>query len=162
VLLGDLRDALETSHLDPSLLVLEIAEATIVDNIEAVAKRLAEFKSLGVRITVDNFGAAYATWSDLQRLPLDSVKIDRSLTADIGKEETGTAMVRTLVKIADGLGLQTIAEGVEDEQQLGELRDAGCTEAFGYLFSEAVDAEGISKLFANEDAPEPSERPGAD
>ncbi len=147
VLLGDLREALETSRLDPSLLVLEIAESTIVGNTVALSERLGEFKSLGVQIALDNFGAAYATWSELKRLPLDSVKIDRSLIADIGKEETGTSMVRTLVKIADGLGLQSVAEGVEDERQLQELRDAGCSGAFGYLFSKAVDADGIGKLF---------------
>ena len=147
VLLGDLRDALETSHLDPSLLVLEVAESTVVDDTAAVAERLNEFKALGVQTSLDNFGAAYATSSQLSRLPLDSVKLDRSLIADLGKQETGTAMVRTLLTIAHGLGLQSVAEGVEDEEQLKELRDAGCSGAFGYLFSQPVDAAAMDKLF---------------
>ena len=147
VLLGDLRNALETSRLDPSLLVLEVAEATIVENTAAVAERLGEFKALGVQISLDNFGAAYATLNQLRRLPLDSVKIDRSLIADLGRQDNGTAMVRTLVSIAHGLGLQAVAEGVENEEQLKELREAGCSGAFGYLFSHPVDAEAIDSLF---------------
>ncbi len=152
VLLGDLRNALETSRLDPSLLVLEVAEATVVKDTALVAERLAQFKELGVQIAVDNFGAAYATLSQLQRLPLDIVKIDRSLIADIGKDDTGTAMIRTLVQIADGLGLQTVAEGVEHEVQLNELRDAGCSGALGYLFSQPVDAEALDSLFDDAEA----------
>jgi diguanylate cyclase (GGDEF)-like protein len=151
VLLGDLRDALETSHLDPSLLVLEVAESTIVEDTAAVTERLGEFKALGVQIALDNFGAAYATLSQLRQLPLDSVKLDRSLIADLGKQDTGTAMVRTLVMIAHGLGLQSVAEGVEDEEQLKELRDAGCSGAFGYLFSQPVDADAMDKLFEEAD-----------
>jgi EAL domain-containing protein (putative c-di-GMP-specific phosphodiesterase class I) len=147
VLLGDLRNALETSRLDPSLLVLEVAEATIVENTAAVAERLGEFKALGVQISLDNFGAAYATLNQLRRLPLDSVKIDRSLIADLGRHDNGTAMVHTLVSIAHGLGLQAVAEGVENEEQLKELREAGCSGAFGYLFSHPVDAEAIDSLF---------------
>jgi diguanylate cyclase (GGDEF)-like protein len=158
VLLGDLQDALETSHLDPSLLVLEIAESTIVEDTAAIAQRLQEFKALGVRISVDNFGAAYATLGQLQRLPLDSVTIDRTLIADLGKQDTGTAMVRTLVEIASGLGLETVAEGVEDELQLEELRLAGCSGALGYLFSEPVDAEALDKLFENSELTTPAGR----
>jgi len=147
VLLADLRDALETSRLDPSLLVLEVSEATVVKDAEAIAERLTEFKTLGVQIAMDNFGAAYATLSQLQSIPLDIVKIDRSLVADIGKDDGGTAMIRTLVEIADGLGLRTVAEGVQDEEQLKELRDAGCSGALGYLFSEPVDADTLDALF---------------
>jgi len=160
VLLGDLRDALETSRLDPSLLVLEVAEATVVKDTALVAERLSEFKALGVQIAVDNFGAAYATLSQLQRLPLDIVKIDRSLIADIGKDDSGTAMIRTLVQIADGLGLQTVAEGVEHEVQLNELRDAGCSGALGYLFSQPVDAEALDTLFDDAEALAKSGSPG--
>jgi len=147
VLLDDLRNAIETSLVDPSLIVLEVAEATVVEDAATVAERLSAFKALGVQIAVDNFGSAYATLSQLQALPLDSVKIDRSLIADIGKQDSGAAMIRTLVQIADGLGLQTVAEGVEDEQQLKELRKAGCTGALGYLFSEPVEAETLDRIF---------------
>jgi len=160
VLLGDLRDALEISRLDPSLLVLEIAESTIVENSSDIAERLNEFKALGVRIAVDNFGAAYATLGQLQHLPLDSVTIDRQLIADLGKQDTGTTLVRTLVGIAGGLGLETVAEGVEDELQLEELRDAGCSGALGYLFSEPVDSEAMDKLFENGEALTPGARRG--
>jgi EAL domain-containing protein (putative c-di-GMP-specific phosphodiesterase class I) len=131
--------------------VLEVAESTIVEDTAAVTERLGEFKALGVQIALDNFGAAYATLSQLRQLPLDSVKLDRSLIADLGKQDTGTAMVRTLVMIAHGLGLQSVAEGVEDEEQLKELRDAGCSGAFGYLFSQPVDADAMDKLFEEAD-----------
>jgi diguanylate cyclase (GGDEF)-like protein len=155
VLLGDLRDTLKTSRLDPAHLVLEVSEATIAKDTVAVAERLAEFKALGVNIAMDNFGAAYATLSQLKLLPLDIVEFDRSLVADIGREASATELVRTLVRIADSLGLRTLAAGVENDNQLKLLRDAGCAGALGYLYSQPVDAGALDKLFRDSEAQAP-------
>jgi diguanylate cyclase (GGDEF)-like protein len=152
ILVADLRETLETSHLDPALLVLDVAESAVTMDIDAIAARLAEFKALGVRVALDNFGTAYATLSQLKLLPLDIVEFDRSLIADVGKEDSANALIRMLVQIADGLGLETFAAGVEDERQRDALVDAGCTQAFGYLYSQPVDAKALDKLFRDFEA----------
>ena len=146
-LLADLRNSLRTSRLNPASLVLEVAEATIATDTAAMAERLAEFKALGVHIAMDRFGAAYATFSQLKLLPLDIVEFDRSLIAGLGREDSASALIHTLVEIADSLGLATLATGVEDQAQLKELRDAGCAGALGHLYSQPVDAEALDQLF---------------
>jgi len=147
VLLGDLRDSLSLSRLNPALLVLEITEDVVMKDTGAMAERLREFKALGVHIAIDNFAADYGTLSQLTRLPLDIVEFDRSLIADIGKEDSAAALIHTLVQIADNLGLETVAAGVEDEAQLEELRSAGCAQAVGQPYSQPVSADELDKLF---------------
>jgi EAL domain-containing protein (putative c-di-GMP-specific phosphodiesterase class I) len=156
VLLGDLRDTLRTSRLNPARLVLEVAEATIARDTAAIAERLAEFKALGVHIAMDSFGAAYATLNQLKLLPLDIVEFDRSLIADLGKQDSAASLIRLLVQIADRLGLGTLAAGVEDECQLEELRDAGCAGALGYLYSQPVDSDALDRLFRDFEAQTPT------
>jgi len=155
-LLGDLRDSLDTSRLDPALLVLEVAESTVVHDALAVMERLNEFKALGVSITMDSFGAVYGALSQLKHLPLDILEFDRSLVADLGKDESTRALVRTLVQIANNLGLETLAIGVETEEQLSELRNVGCTGALGHLYSEPVDAEAFDAIFKEFDGFDPT------
>ncbi|MGA3351896.1 MAG: bifunctional diguanylate cyclase/phosphodiesterase [Acidimicrobiales bacterium] len=145
--LDDLRDSLFMSRLDPALLVLEVAEATFATETWAVAARLEEFKALGVSIAMDSFGASYAALSHLKHLPIDIVEFDRSLVAEIGRNDSAAALVRTLVKVAESLGLKTLAAGVEDEEQLKQLRNAGCSGALGHLYSEPVDADELDKVF---------------
>jgi diguanylate cyclase (GGDEF)-like protein len=156
VLLGDLRDTLRTSRLNPARLVLEVAEATIARDTAAIAEHLAEFKALGVHIAMDSFGAAYATLNQLKLLPLDIVEFDRSLIADLGKQDSAASLIRLLVQIADRLGLGTLAAGVEDECQLEELRDAGCAGALGYLYSQPVDSDALDRLFRDFEAQTPT------
>jgi diguanylate cyclase (GGDEF)-like protein len=145
--LSDLEESLRMSRLNPALLVLEVAEATVVTDARAVSKRLMEFKALGLSVAMDSFGAAYSALSHLKDLPLDIVEFDRSLIAELGKDDSAAALVRTLVQIAESLGLQTLAAGVEDEGQLDELRKAGCTGALGHLYSEPVDARALDAVF---------------
>ena len=150
-LLEDLRETLSLSRLDPGLLVLEVAEATVIGDPVAVTERLKDFKDLGVSVAMDSFGAAYAALSQLKHLPLDILEFDRSLVADVSKDDSAKALVRTLVQIAKGLGLQTLAIGVENEEQLGELRKAGCGGALGHLYSEPVIADEFDKIFQDFD-----------
>jgi diguanylate cyclase (GGDEF)-like protein len=166
--LEELRDSLFMSRLDPALLVLEVAEATFATETERVATRLEEFKALGVSIAMDGFGAAYLALSQLKHLPLDIVEFDRCLVAEIGRDASAAALVRTLVQVADSLGLKTLAVGVEDEDQLKELRKAGCSGALGHLYSEPVDADELDKVFREFEldttgwSPEPSDEPAPD
>ncbi len=157
VLLDDLRDSLSTSRLDPALLVLEVAESIVLKDAVAVTERLNEFKALGVSIAMDSFGAAFAALQHLKQLPLDIVELDRSLVAEIGRDDSAAALVGTLVQIARNLGLMTLAVGVEDNAQLTRLRDAGCGGALGHLYSEPVDAEALDQVFKDF---EPDDRTG--
>jgi EAL domain-containing protein (putative c-di-GMP-specific phosphodiesterase class I) len=163
-LLGDLKESLNTSRLDPALLVLEVAESTVVHDAVDVMERLNEFKSLGVSVAMDSFGAAYGALSQLKHLPLDILEFDRSLVADLGTDDSVRALLRTLVQIADNLGLQTLAIGVETEVQLSELRKVGCSGALGHLYSEPVDAKAFDAIFKEFAASDPtawSHAPGA-
>jgi diguanylate cyclase (GGDEF)-like protein len=157
--LSDLEESLRMSRLNPALLVLEVAEATVVMDPRAVAQRLHEFKALGVSIAMDSFGAAYSALRHLRDLPLDIVEFDRSLVAELGKDDSAAALVGTLVQIAESLGLQTLAAGVEDESQLDELRKAGCSGALGHLYSEPVSAEALDAVFEEFETLEPTNWP---
>lgn len=150
-LLEDLRETLDLSRLDPGLLVLEVAESTVIGDPVAVMERLKDLKGLGVSVAMDSFGAAYGALSQLKHLPLDILEFDRSLVADIGKDDSAKALVKTLVQIAKGLGLETLAIGVENEEQLDELRKAGCSGVLGHLYSEPVAPDEFDKIFRDFD-----------
>lgn len=145
--LEELRDILKLSLLNPELLVLEVAEAAVLKEPTAMARRLSEFKSLGVRVAMDNFGTSYATLAHLKDLPIDMVEFDRRLVAGLGRDDSARALIETLVHIADGLGLRTLAAGVEDHEQLMALRETGCATALGHLYSEPVEASAFDDVF---------------
>jgi diguanylate cyclase (GGDEF)-like protein len=147
-LLEVLRETLTMSMLKPERLVLDIQESTVSDDTARIAEQLQAFKALGVRIAITNFGAAYGVLGQLERLPVDIVELDRSLIAGLGERASAAALVRTLVEIANGLGLKTFATGVEREQQASELREAGCAGALGHLYSQPVDADELATLFS--------------
>lgn len=146
VLLDDLRDSLFTSRLDPALLVLEVSESTVMKDAVAVTERLSEFKALGVSIAMESFGSAFSALRHLKQLPLDIVELDRSLVAEMGTDDSAASLVGTLVQIARNLGLMTLAVGVENNEQLVRLRDAGCGGVLGHLYSEPVDADTFDEM----------------
>jgi diguanylate cyclase (GGDEF)-like protein len=138
-LLGDLRDALEASALAPDLLKLEITEtALMVDSEETMrlAQRLREF---GIRLVIDDFGTGYSSLSYLQRLPIDTLKIDRSFISKILDQPEGNRnIVEAIVSLAHKLGMTVVAEGIETPEQYAALRDMGCELGQGYLFSPPI------------------------
>ncbi len=126
---------LNRSGIDASLLCLEITESLVLDDIDAAIRRLEGLRSLGVRIAIDDFGTGYSSLSHLKRLPVDQLKIDRSFVSDGFDDEQGNSFVRAIIELATTLGLDTVAEGVEDTKQADWLQAAGCLYGQGYLYS---------------------------
>ncbi|NBC95464.1 MAG: EAL domain-containing protein [Deinococcus-Thermus bacterium] len=145
------KDALETSGLEPSRLQLEITEPALMKDVEASVRMLRRLAKLGVRIVLDDFGTGYSSLGHLQQLPLHGLKIDRSFVAGLalrgGGPAGGTApVVETILTLGEKLGLEVVAEGVETRAQMVWLRDAGCDAAQGFLFCKPQPAERVARL----------------
>ena len=138
--------ALEESGLEPADLTLEITEGVLVEEAGASLAALEGLKALGVRIAIDDFGTGYSSLSYLSRLPIDVLKIDRSFIADIGTSRQAAALVRSIVKIGQTLHLETVAEGVETEEQLDRLVRLGAKLGQGYLFARPLAAHDLATL----------------
>jgi diguanylate cyclase (GGDEF)-like protein len=141
--------ALSESGLAPGRLELEITETVLIhDDAEALAVLL-QLRELGVRIALDDFGTGYSSLSYLHRFPFDKIKIDRSFISDIGGPKDSSAIVQAVVHMASARGMGTTAEGVETEVQREILRQLGCSQMQGYLFSPAIPASRLKHLFAS-------------
>ncbi len=126
--------AVQASGIDPSNLHLEITESALVETTTTVLRELAEVTHMGASIALDDFGTGYSSLSMLRDLPVSAVKIDRSFVAPISHDQGTTAIVHRVVELCRDLGIKSIAEGIETEQQANVLRDLGCTHGQGYLF----------------------------
>jgi diguanylate cyclase (GGDEF)-like protein/PAS domain S-box-containing protein len=138
--------ALAASGIAPSRLELEITEAVLMRDDEAALAMLHQLRALGVKIALDDFGTGYSSLSYLHRFPFDKIKIDRSFVKNIGDEGASSAIIQAVVNIATASNMTTTAEGVEQEWQRELLRELGCTEMQGYLFSPPVSAAEITRL----------------
>jgi diguanylate cyclase (GGDEF)-like protein len=154
-LCATVRGALESSGLPPSALILEFTETGIMRNAEQTVARLSELRSLGLRIAIDDFGTGYSSLAYLQQFPVDSLKIDRSFVAGIGKSAESKALIHTLVQLGASLGLTTIAEGIEDAAQLELLKAEHCDKGQGFLFARPLPAAELSALLAKQAADRP-------
>jgi EAL domain-containing protein (putative c-di-GMP-specific phosphodiesterase class I)/CheY-like chemotaxis protein len=135
------RSALAQSGLEPSRLCLELTESVLLDDARASARALSDLKALGVRIGVDDFGTGYSSLTYLQRFPVDTLKVDRSFVDGVsmaGSARGDRAIVAGVIDLAHAFGLTTIAEGVETPEQLETLRQLGCEQGQGYLWSPAL------------------------
>ncbi len=124
----------------PRLLLVEITESMAMTDFDATARRLACLREAGVRVAVDDFGIGFSNLSQLSRVPLDELKIDRSLIVEIGQNAKSEAIIRAIVGMAAALGLRTIAEGIETQAQLEFVRAAGADSVQGYRFARPMDA----------------------
>jgi EAL domain-containing protein (putative c-di-GMP-specific phosphodiesterase class I) len=147
VVLGHVQEALATSGLPASSLVLEITETAMMQDTEATIAKLAALKALGVKLAVDDFGTGYSSLSYLQRFPIDVLKIDRAFVATLATEgEDHGSLASTIVSLAKSLRLRAVAEGVETPLQASALADLGCELAQGYLYARPADADTIGVL----------------
>jgi diguanylate cyclase (GGDEF)-like protein/PAS domain S-box-containing protein len=145
-LVEDVAHAIDGSSLDPELVTLEITETMILADEAEVERRLWELKQLGVRISVDDFGTGYSSMGHLERFPVDELKIDRSFVASVGQDGQGSGVALGVLRLARGLRLDVVAEGIERVEQLAELRRAACTTGQGYYFAKALDPSAVESL----------------
>jgi diguanylate cyclase (GGDEF)-like protein len=158
----DVRRALQQSGVEPAMLTLAIAETTVMSDVGAAVERLEEIKQLGVRIAIDDFGGSgYAYHSDLRRLPLDFLKVDRSSLAASEDEDYRTWLLEAIMIVGRDLSLTVIAKGIESFEQLSALQGMGCAMAQGTLMGKPVPANGIENVLGvklpavRRDTPEP-------
>ena len=137
---NQVRQALAESGIAPSRLVLEITEGVLLHNPEQAQALLVSLQQLGVRISVDDFGTGYSSLSYLKRLPLSSLKIDRSFVRDMAESQNDRVIVSAVLSMARELGLQVVAEGVETIEQLDFLRDKGCPFVLGFYIGRPMPA----------------------
>ena len=140
--------ALADSGLAPDRLELEITESVLLQDNDTVRGILHQLRALGVRISMDDFGTGYSSLSYLRSFPFDKIKIDQSFVRDMGQHDDSIAIVRAVAGLGRNLGMSTTAEGVETNEQLGRLREEGCTEVQGYLFSRPLPASEVPRLLA--------------
>jgi diguanylate cyclase (GGDEF)-like protein len=147
-LVQDVAAALEESGIDPAALRLEITETAVMHDAPSTLTRLEALKRLGVRLAIDDFGTGYSSLGYLKRLPVDTLKIDRSFVKGIGRDAEDSAIVRAVITVAASLGLSVTAEGVETDQQMGHLRALGCDRGQGYYFARPAPGHAILSLIA--------------
>ncbi|MDZ7640801.1 MAG: EAL domain-containing protein [Desulfurivibrio sp.] len=147
---GDLRSevdqALRRHQVPPQQLTLELTESMLMFNPEEAISRMEELKGLGVKLSLDDFGTGYSSFSNLRRFPIDQLKIDRSFVEEIVTSPDAAAIAVSIIAMAHRMGLSVVAEGVEDEAQCGYLRQNGCDELQGFLFSKPLPAEEYAAL----------------
>ena len=141
-------DILASIRLSPPLLTLEITETALVHDDAVTLRNLDALASLGVGIALDDFGTGYSSLSHLRRLPISTVKVDRSFVDGLGDDRDATAIVTGVVGMARGLGLETVAEGVETGRQVHALEQLGCDFGQGYRFARPLEAPDIVALLS--------------
>ena len=144
-----IRDVLKATGLAPHRLALEFTETIFIEDSEKTLSALHKLKDLGVQIALDDFGTGYSSLSYLRSFPFDTVKIDRCFVSDLGASTSGNVIVQAVILIASGLGIQTVAEGIETDQQLRLLGLLGCQKGQGYLLSRPVPGEKALRLIAD-------------
>ena len=143
---GTVADALRDSGLNPCQLELELTESIAMRDVEASVTMLEGLRTMGVRLSIDDFGTGYSSLSYLQRFPLSRLKIDQSFVRDLLTNENNAKITKAIIAMAHSLNLSVLAEGVETEAQLTRLREEGCDEVQGYLFSRPVCAKDFEAL----------------
>ena len=150
-------DALERHRLPADLLELELTESVVIQGVQRVATTLDKLQRLGVSLAIDDFGTGYSSLAYLQKLPIDTVKIDRSFVSDLGSLRVGPqfalALVEAIVSLATHLDLQVVAEGIETEEQRDLLKRLGCHVGQGYFFAKPLLPEELESLFPHRAKP---------
>jgi diguanylate cyclase (GGDEF)-like protein len=143
-----LASCLRGYRLEPGRFTAEITESAMMREPARVERTLGELRELGIRVAIDDFGAGYSSLGRLQEMPVDILKIDRSFLRQLPASRSAAAVVGTIVQLAAALGMETVAEGVETEEQRALLIELGCRLSQGYLFGRPVPAPELTALFA--------------
>ncbi|MBW4679033.1 MAG: EAL domain-containing protein [Microcoleus vaginatus WJT46-NPBG5] len=143
-LVEQIAKILKETDLDASNLKLEITESAIMENVESASAMLWKLRKLGIQLYMDDFGTGYSSLSYLRRFPIDTLKIDRSFVKQMMVDDESLEIVRTIVLLAKNLGMNAIAEGVETQEQLTQLKALQCEFGQGYFFSKPLEAERVS------------------
>ncbi|MFL6830053.1 MAG: putative bifunctional diguanylate cyclase/phosphodiesterase [Sphingomicrobium sp.] len=148
---GGLQDvilrALADTGLAPQRFEIEITESIFLEGSDATLQLLHSLRALGVRVALDDFGTGYSSLSYLQSFPFDKLKIDRSFIQNLLTRQGASAIVRAITELAQALGIETTAEGVEETEQLIELKAHGCSSVQGFLFAEPMSVDELDQLF---------------
>jgi diguanylate cyclase (GGDEF)-like protein/PAS domain S-box-containing protein len=139
----DVQGALADSGVEPSMLTLEITETALMHDIDAATERLKALKALGVRIAIDDFGTGHSSLAYLRKFPVDALKIDRSFIAGIASSDASAAIIRTLVQLGKTLGIETLAEGIEQPAQLAKLQEEQCDKGQGFMFARPLEVDAV-------------------
>lgn len=150
-LIDQVREILQEAKLDPSFLKLEITESVVMDDYESAAGMLFQLRALGVKLSIDDFGTGYSSLTYLHQFPIDTLKIDRSFVTRLNKENV--EIVRTILLLAENLGMDAVAEGVETQEQMTLLRNLSCQSGQGYFFSKPVSIEGAEEIISETYSP---------
>jgi diguanylate cyclase (GGDEF)-like protein/PAS domain S-box-containing protein len=152
-LVTDFAASLERWHVDPASVVVEITESSMMHDTGATIERMHALKRLGVRIAIDDFGTGYSSLSYLRRFPIDILKIDRSFTEGITGSGKESLLVRAIIALADTLGVDVVAEGIETAEQAAILRQMGCRFGQGFLYARPLTPDQLAAAFARDGAP---------
>jgi EAL domain-containing protein (putative c-di-GMP-specific phosphodiesterase class I) len=142
----DVESILRETGVDPALIKLEITESGAMGDPERTVRILSELKSLGVRLSIDDFGTGHSSLSYFLKFPLDVLKIDRSFVTNLGNNKVSQQIVNTIIGLAKGMDISVVAEGIETQGQALQLNMMGCDFGQGYLFSRPLPAANIVEL----------------
>jgi len=152
-LVDDVRSALRSSRLEPSALIIEITETSVMADTDKALAQFDKLRALGIRLAIDDFGTGYSSLSYLSRFAVDSIKIDRSFVSEMTKSAAAEALVHTLVHLGQLLHVHTVAEGIEDADQLSMLKAQGCDSGQGFLFARPLPPDQVAAYFGAVQAP---------
>lgn len=147
-LVQDVQQILEGRGIEPGLLELELTESLMAHNPEVAVQILRELKAMGVRLALDDFGTGYSSLAHLKRFPIDTLKIDQSFVQHVNRDGDDAAIINATIRMAHSLGLNVVAEGVEEAAQHEHLRQQNCDYAQGYYFSRPLPLESFGELLA--------------
>ena len=137
---------LKKNNLDANCLNLELTESLIVEDPKSLSVMLSKLRKLGIRVQIDDFGTGYSSLGYLNKLPINTLKIDRTFINQLGTETNGSEIVQTILALAHGLGMEVVAEGVETDDQLSRLKEMNCDYMQGFLFAKPMNGLKAGKL----------------
>jgi diguanylate cyclase (GGDEF)-like protein len=141
---------LKKNKINPASLKLELTESLIIKDIKTISTTLNKLRNFGIEVQIDDFGTGYSSLGYLHTLPIDTLKIDRTFVNQLGSDKKGADIIHTILKLAHGMGMKVIAEGVETKDQLSLLESMECEYAQGFLFAKAVTSQEASILLKNQ------------